>query len=468
MNPSLDVAGLAALIDAFAAERHCPSISWGVVADGVLVAHGASGTLDSGAAPTERTAYRIASMTKSFTCAAALSLRDRGVFALTDPIAAIVPELASVVAPTSDAPPVTVGHLMSMSSGLATDDPWADRHLDISIDDLFTTVAPGMVFASAPGTAFEYSSTGFGLLGRVIERASGRRVQDIISADFLAPLGMTATTWVQPNHDDWARPYRVVDGTIVADGLAPIGDGEIAPMGGLWTTVADLTRWVTFFDDAFPARNDPDTGPLRRASRREMQAMHTYASMRTLAGRSGATGYGYGLLVRDDPTLGRVVAHAGGLPGYGTNMRWLPGRRIGVIALANVTYAPMSELSTRMLDHLHAAGAVPAETVPVSPLLRDLAQRLVALLGAWNESAAHDLFTDNVVLDESFERRAAAGQALREACGGTLEVVDVVATTAAAGTVSVAHPSGNPRRISFEVSPLLPPRIQLYTIAEPA
>ena len=71
---------------------------------------------------------------------------------------------------------------------------------------------------------------------------------------------------------------------------------------------------------------------------------------------------------------------------------------------------------------------------PVSPLLSDLAQRLVALLGAWNEPAAHDLFTDNVVLDESFERRAAAGQALREACGGTLEVVDVVATTAAAGS----------------------------------
>ena len=47
------------------------------------------------------------------------------------------------------------------------------------------------------------------------------------------------------------------------------GDGVIAPMGGLWTNLTDLARWVTWLDDAFPARDEVDHGPhgLHLASR---------------------------------------------------------------------------------------------------------------------------------------------------------------------------------------------------------
>ena len=104
-----------------ASQSYCPSISWGVVAAGVLAHHGSVGELDDGVAPTARTVYRIASMTKSFTAATVLALRDEGVWSLDDAVARYAPELATVVGP-SGSPPITLRQLLSMTSGLTTDD----------------------------------------------------------------------------------------------------------------------------------------------------------------------------------------------------------------------------------------------------------------------------------------------------------------------------------------------------------
>jgi CubicO group peptidase (beta-lactamase class C family) len=463
---------LAGLVADYAAQHRCPSISWGIVAEGQVVVAGAAGTLDVDApgqrTPTADSVYRIASMTKSFTCAALLALRDDGVLSLTDPIARYAPELATVVGPTADAAPITVGDLMSMASGLATDDAWADRHLEISDDELDALIAQGVVFAHGPGTAYEYSNLGFGLLGRVVLRATGCTVQQHISERLLEPLHMTRSTWVQPAHDDWARPHRVQDGTVVPEGTPLQGDGGIAPMGGLWTTVADLARWVHFLDDAFPPRDDADDGPVRRASRREMQRIHTYVGSTMLAGQRLTAGYGYGLRIADSPTLGRIVTHAGGLPGYGSNMRWLSGRRLGAVALSNGTYAPMSELTMRMLMLLDGAGAVPPTPQPFSFEVLGAAAALVGLLANWRDEVADEVFADNVAPDESFARRADAAHRLVDACGGSLEVLAITPSSGAGATVDLAHPSGSPVRVRLELAPTRPLRVQWYEVTVPA
>jgi CubicO group peptidase (beta-lactamase class C family) len=463
---------LAALVADYAAQHRCPSIAWGIVSEGQVVVAGSVGTLDVAApgqrTPTADSVYRIASMTKSFTCAAILALRDDGVLSLADPIARHAPELATVVGPTADAPAITVGDLMSMASGLATDDAWADRHLEIADDELDALLAQGVVFAHGPGTAYEYSNLGFGLLGRVVLRATGRTVQQHISERLLAPLGLTRSTWVQPAHDDWARPHRVQDGTIVPEGTPLQGDGGIAPMGGLWTTVADLARWVHFLDDAFPPRDDADDGPVRRASRREMQRIHTYVGATTLAGQRLTAGYGYGLRIADSPTLGRIITHAGGLPGYGSNMRWLSGRHLGAVALSNGTYAPMSELTMRMLMLLDGAGAVPPTPQPFSFEVSGAAAALVGLLADWRDDVADEVFADNVAPDESFARRADAAHRLVDACGGSLEVLAITPSSGAGGTVDLAHPSGSPVRVRFELAPTRPLRVQWYEVTVPA
>ena len=59
--------------------------------------------------------------------------------------------------------------------------------------------------------------------------------------------------------------------------------------------------------------------------------------------------YGFGLFIDEDPVWGRIVHHSGGYPGFGSNMRWHPATGIGVIALGNSTYAPVSQLAARLL-----------------------------------------------------------------------------------------------------------------------
>lgn len=451
-----------------AATSHCPSVAWGVVVDGRLAITGSTGTVGDGVEPSADTVYRIASMTKSFTAAAVLALRDDGLLSLDDPVARLAPELGPIVGPTSDAPPVRVRHLLSMASGLATDDAWADRHLDIDAGGLDGLIATGARFAVATGTAFEYSNLGYGLIGRIVERVTGTRLQQVVTERLLEPLGLERTTWTRPAHSDQAAPHRTEGTGAVADGQEPLGDGAIAPMGGLWSTVADLARWVAWLDDATPPRDGTDAGPLRRSSRREMQEIHRYAGIKRVAGLDAPTGYGFGLMVRDDPRLGRVVSHSGGLPGYGSNMRWLAGRRVAAIALGNVTYAPMGELTMRMLGA--AADHDPNLLEPLeveAPLVHELAARLVALLGSWTDEAARALFADNVEPDESFARRAEAAARFVADCGGVLHVRSVVATTAAAGRITIARPAAPPAVVRFELAPLPAPLVQLYEIELP-
>ena len=222
---------------------------------------------------------------------------------------------------------------------------------------------------------------------------------------FIQPLGLRRTTWVVPDHDDWARPYRKVGAGHAPELLA--GDGALAPLGGIWSCVEDVTRWSQWLADAHPARHGADDGPLRRASRREMQQLHRFSENEKLAGRAAPTGYGYGLTRREDPALGPLVGHSGGLPGYGSNMRWAPGRGVVVVAMANVTYPPMAELTLRIFDELHRAGAVPPVTVALDPDLDRLARSLVDLLQDWDDGRADALFADNVALDEPYDRRRA-------------------------------------------------------------
>jgi len=400
----------------WALRTRAPGIAWGLVRDGALVEAGAVGSLRVGedAPPDPSSVFRIASMTKSFTGAALMTLVVEDRIRLDEPVATYVPELAAWRGPTSDAPPLTVRHLVSMESGLPSDDPWADRHLDLPPAGMDALIASGASFAWTPGLRFEYSNLGWGLVGRVIERVAGAPVQTLVTDRLLGPLGMSLTTWVRPTSPDVAvaEPYRWEDDAWVAE-PEPLGDGTIAPMGGLWTTVTDLATWVAFFCDAYPPRDDPDDGPLPRWARREMQQPRRLDDVDEVRprpdgpARAQAYGYGIGLGVRIDKRLGTVVGHSGGLPGYGSHMRWIPDRGVGVVAVSNVTYGNMHAACVEALDVLADLDALPAALQPVATsALTAAAGRVVALANDWRDDDARALFADNVEDDESFDRRS--------------------------------------------------------------
>ena len=414
------------IFERFADRAVVPGFAWGVIVDGELVRTGAGGTRCAGedARPDANSVFRIASMTKSFTASTMLLLRDEGRVGLDDPVARWVPDVADLRAPTRDAPPITIRHLLTMSGGLPTDDPWGDRQQGLPLERFAELLRGGISTAIAPDTRFEYSNLGYGILGRVISAVTGVEYDDVVRTRFLVPLGMTSTTYrlEAVPRDRLAVGYVKRDETWIPDPIDPYG--ALAPMGGVFTTVTDLARWVAGFLDAFPARDDPEGAhPLSRASRREMQQIHRPEDPELRWTSADAPpdfdsgGYGYGLFIWQDLRIGPIVGHGGGYPGYGSHMRWHPASGIGLVGFSNMRYGPVV-LPVR--DALRAlVTADPKRTRRPRPWPETLAARATVerLLEAWDDTTSADLFAMNIELDEPVVRRRAAIERLAEVHG---------------------------------------------------
>jgi CubicO group peptidase (beta-lactamase class C family)/2'-5' RNA ligase len=460
--------GVDAVARSIAEREHVPGIAYGVLRDGELIHAGGVGSLVVGEdlVPDEETVFRIASMSKSFTGAALMTLVDEGTVRLDDPVGTYVPEASTLRMATADAPVFTVRHLVSMESGLPTDDAWADRHLDMKPDELDALLATGLSFAWTPGISFEYANLAWAIVGRVIRNAAGESAQDLVRTRLLKPLGMASTAWTLEELPSRAvaTGHRWEDEAWRTE-VEPLGDGEMAPMGGLFSTVRDLTRWMNFFMDAFPPRDDADGGPLRRWARREMQQARRIDAIESERPRRGgpertlAHGYGIGLGVTFDQRLGVHVSHSGGLPGFGSHMRWLPDRGLGLVALGNVTYAPMWSLCMEAVEVLADADALPpSRSIPPTDELAAACRRIASILDEWNDDQAASLFADNVALDDSFERRRDAARALKRRLGSLLPASELEAATPLRGTFGLAD---DRVKVEVELDAERPPRVQL-------
>ncbi len=401
-------------------------------------------------------------MTKSFVAASALILRDARALDLDEPIECYVPDLASLSPPTSDSPAVTPRSLLTMSSGLSTDDPWADRCLDFSRSQVDGLFARGATFAHPPGVAYEYSNLGWVMLGRAVSNLAGIPAQRFVQENLLAPLGLDNTSWRIPSVPAMAGHRLRGDEAVLES--PPLEDGDFAPMAGLWSTALDVSRWMSFFLDAFPARDDPEDAPLRRSSRREMQQVHRLETVAACAesGSLSASGYGFGLRVEADHRFGQIVGHPGGLPGFGCYMRWLPNRGAGVVALANRTYAPMTEPTLKALAVLDDLGLIDAPPAPISPHLVEARDRLVAILNEWKTDGHEEVFAPNVFLDADEDARRREARGLREELG-TLQAGDLEAQNTARGSFRL-HGEHGSARVHLLLTPEVPPRIQRYEI----
>jgi len=335
-----------------------------------------------------------------------------------------VPELAGLRGPTADSPPVTVGHLLTMAAGLPTDDPWGDRLQGMDLGRFAELLEGGFDFAWASGTTFEYSNLGYGMLGRALTNVSGMEYRDLVRTRVLDPLGMDATVYTadEVRGDRLAIGYVRRDGAFIEETFD--GYGALASMGGIFSSVRDLATWVAGFADGFPPRNDPEgSHPLSRASRREMQQVHRSfdpelrRSSPDVAPELISGGYGLGLFVTHDLRLGLVVGHSGGYPGFGSNMRWHPASGVGVIALGNRTYAPMSTYTAEALTALVTREAAPVRAVVPWGISRAARAQMEGLLRAWDDDLAADVFAFNVDLDDPFERRRADTERIRERHG---------------------------------------------------
>jgi CubicO group peptidase (beta-lactamase class C family) len=397
-----------------------PGVAYGVIVDGELRHVRGLGTAVIGEdrRPNADTVFRIASMTKSFTAATVLALRDEGRLGLDDPIATHLPRLAGLRGPTEDAPAITIRHLLTMTAGFPTDDPWGDRQQGLDPERFLDLAGRGLSFAWAPGTRFEYSNLGYGLLGRLITAVDGREYREAVRDRLFRPLGMSATTYLQHEvpADRLAHGYVWRETGFLAEPID--GYGALAAMGGIFTTVGDLATWVRGFIDAYPPRDGAGAAvpwsaghPLGRATRREMQQpMITFDPAISFPTPDAdpefdGAAYGFGLFIQDHLRWGRIVAHSGGYPGYGSNMRWHPASGLGAIVLANGRYAPSTHLGRALLLALLDDEIAPSRRIRPNAATVAAKESVEGLLRHWDDGVAANLFAMNVELDEPIARR---------------------------------------------------------------
>jgi CubicO group peptidase (beta-lactamase class C family) len=391
-----------------ARSNHNPAIAYGIVVDNKLIYSNAVGyaNLEKKIAADNKSRFRIASMTKSFTAMSILRLRDEGKLQLFDPVAKYIPEIASLKYPTKDATPITIFNLLTMSAGFPEDNPWGDRQLSDTDQELINLVKSGVSFSTNPGSQFEYSNLGYGLLGRIVSNVSGEHYQDYVINKILRPLGMNDCEFEYEKvpAEKLALGYRWEDNQWKPEAL--LKDGSYASMGGMICTIDDFAKYMSFLLTSWPARNEDEVGPVKRSSAREMQQPWMFRGLapnyKTHAGELCArTGcYGFGLGWRKDCHGDVTISHSGGLPGFGSIHLLMPDYGIGVVAFSNLTYADMGTPASYALDTLISLTALKKRALPVSPTLKKVQDEIVKLLPAWGDD--HDsLFAENFFPDIS-------------------------------------------------------------------
>lgn len=238
---------------------------------------------------------------------------------------------------------------------------------------------------------------------------------EYVKARVLLPLGMRGAAFDrrQVPPDGLAGGYRRGGEALVPVTSRLEPDSAGAAAGGLHASLRDLARYAAFHLAAWPPRDDPEAGPLRRSSAREMQQAARHALLVASPGIGGlpphaaTVGYGFGLSSIEACDIAHEVAHSGGLPGFGSRMVLWPDRGVGIV----------------------------------------------------DDAAADAAFTRSFFLDTPRVKRGAELEALRAAHGACRPDGPIDAENALRGTFRLACERGW-IEVTVTLAPTMPPRIQ--------
>jgi len=457
----------------YAKQNHFPGLVYGLVVDGNLVHTGSIGysNLPEQILADNNTAFRIASMTKSFTAMAILKLRDEGKLKLDDPVYLYIPEMKDQKYLTRDAAPVTIRHLLTHGAGFPEDNPWGDRQLGRTDKELIELIKKGISFSNDPGMKYEYSNLGFTMLGHIIQKVSGQSYQNYITKNILEPLGMTHTYWEYSEvpAKELAHGYRWINGNWSEQPL--LHDGIYGAMGGMITSLEDFSKYVKLHLSAWPPRDDEDGGPVRRNSIREM---HFPWNTNYLNSRSkkyddspcpSISAYGYGLGWSKDCENKVFISHGGGLPGFGSNWRIMPDYGIGIISLSNLTYASAGNINAKVLDTAVRLAKLQPRQLPVSPILNQRKNQLTAVLPEWENPEKEGIFAENFFMDYFTDSLKKEATTIYKNAGKIIRVQELIPENNLRGSF-ILEGENSDIQISFTLTPENPPLIQEYHIRE--
>ena len=348
--PRLDAAHQS-LISGILQPRCIPGAAVGVIRDGALTSFEGFGVADtnSNAGPEPDTLYRVASITKTITATAIMRLRDAGHLDLDDPLERHLPEFEAVKARRGSRDQVTFRRMLAHHSGLMSDarrDYWEDhdfpsmRQILAELDRIEVVLEPDR--------ASKYSNLAFALMGEVISRHAGVDYTQHVRESILDPIGMRSSVF-ELDADLTARLATGYDERPYSDNVQPaphVGLEGLTAAGQLYSSAADLARWIGFQLQAGPAV----------ASGAEVLAPSTLEEMHLPQfldpGWKAGNCLGWQAVRHGDEIH---VGHTGSLPGYRCAHYFNKAAGIGVIVLTNRGWhngAPQAALA--LLDALVA------------------------------------------------------------------------------------------------------------------
>jgi CubicO group peptidase (beta-lactamase class C family) len=347
-----------------------PSISAAVFRGEELAWSEAIGLADveQGVDASPDTQYAVASITKTFTAASVLRLRDEGKLDLDDPLSKHLPEAAHGMP--------TLRRMLAHASGLQREPPgeiWESLRFPGEEELLAGLEEAEQVLP--PMAAWHYSNLAYALLGIVVARLSGMPFRDYVQERLVAPIGLKRTTW-GPG-ENAALPYFVEPFSDSVRRQPVLELGGKGGESGLYSTVGDLARWGAFLCD-------PDESVLAPSSAAEMHDLNV------MADASWTRGWGLGIELwrRGERVFG---GHTGGFPGFLSILCYSGRDRLGAVVLTNASNWP--SLSPTGLE-LAEAGLeeLVAEPEPWSPEAAPPAE-IAPLLGRWWSEGDESIFS---------------------------------------------------------------------------
>jgi CubicO group peptidase (beta-lactamase class C family) len=259
---------------------------------------------------TPQTKFRLGSITKQFTAMATLILQERGKLSVQDSVCKYVENCPS------GWQPVTIHHLLTHTSGIPNMTNFPEfRKVKMFPSSPLESLAifKDKPLEFAPGEKFNYSNSGYILLGYIVERAAGQPYADFLRENIFQPLGMKNTDY---DVNSAIVKHRASGYTRGANGIANADYINMTipfAAGGLYSTVEDLYLW----DRAFYTE--------KLVSKKSLEAMNTPFK----------NGYGYGVGMGEQYGL-KVIEHGGGIEGFSTDLARFPVENATVIVLSNI------------------------------------------------------------------------------------------------------------------------------------
>ncbi|HWF10181.1 MAG TPA: serine hydrolase domain-containing protein [Bryobacteraceae bacterium] len=345
--------GLEALVAPYR-EANAPGMVAIVIRDGRIAWQTAFGLADieTRRPITADTQFELASMTKQFTAMAIMILTDEGKLKFDDTLDKYCPEFPAY------ARTIHIRDLLHHVSGLPDyeelmvgkigDDFFSSSkgrraaHEFTSAEVLKTlSRQPSLKFAA--GSRFEYSNSGYEVLGQIIERVSGKRYAEFLKEKIFDPLGMHDTLVLDERRHSGphlALAYRKRNGHWEDITYSPenyeYGDG------GVESTVNDLFKWdQALYGEKLVRRATFDLAfTPGRTNDGKVVETHFF---------NHPSAYGFGWFISSENGA-VVLEHGGDWSGYRTHIIRAPSRRVTAIVLTNSSNNDVARIAHRMIE----------------------------------------------------------------------------------------------------------------------